>query len=436
MKVLKIINLIYIASLMIGFSQFSFSEDSILKKHIQLSEAVVRSNEWHPHIKEARSKLIQQGYAIDVAESGYYPQINGGFRGGYEGSGDEGGVSQSLLLSASQMLYDFGKVSSAVEAEQAVLSQQQAELLLVIDEIAQRTASAVIEVWRFQELEKKAKEQVSSLEGLMDLVEVRHKKGASTKSDWVQSQTRVERAKALMLQYKTQKQIWQSRLSSMLGERQGIAVSLEPGIFKSVTCEYAQKSLSLVPILASALARKEQASAISKQSDARLMPTLTLNPTVTHYIQSPDWQTTTDREETEYGIYLNLNMPLYQGGALQAQKRAAAAAQISADAAVDGARLSILEVLLESSSQRETLKFHRQALKDREEYSRQTRDLYQQQYLELGSRPLLDLLNAEQDIYQAQLDQVNIESDMSSLGLSCANAKGELRQLFNLPVNE
>jgi adhesin transport system outer membrane protein len=239
-----------------------------------------------------------------------------------------------------------------------------------------------------------------------------------------------------MLQYKTQKQIWQSRLSSMLGERQGIAVSLEPGIFKSVTCEYAQKSLSLVPILASALARKEQASAISKQSDARLMPTLTLNPTVTHYIQSPDWQTTTDREETEYGIYLNLNMPLYQGGALQAQKRAAAAAQISADAAVDGARLSILEVLLESSSQRETLKFHRQALKDREEYSRQTRDLYQQQYLELGSRPLLDLLNAEQDIYQAQLDQVNIESDMSSLGLSCANAKGELRQLFNLPVNE
>lgn len=424
------------ASLVTGFSQLAFSEDSIFKKPIQLSEAVLRANEWHPHIKESRAKLIQQGYAIDVAEAGYYPQINGGLRGGYEGSGNEGGVSQSLLLSASQMLYDFGKVSSAVEAEQAILSQQQAELLLTIDEIAQKTASAVIEVWRFQELENKAQEQVISLEEVMNLVEERHKKGASTKSDWVQSQTRVQSAKALMLQYTTQKQIWQSRLASLLGERQGIPVSREPDIFKSVTCEFSQESLSVVPILASALARKKQAVAISKQSDARLKPTLTLDPTVTHYIQRPKWQTTTDSEDTEYGIYLNLNMSLYQGGALQAQKRAAAAAQISADAAVDSARLSILEVLLESSAQRETLRFHRQALKDREEYSRQTRDLYQQQYLELGSRPLLDLLNAEQDIYQAQLDQVNIESDMNSLGLSCANAKGELRQLFNLPVNE
>ena len=159
------------ASLVTGFSQLAFSEDSIFKKPIQLSEAVLRANEWHPHIKESRAKLIQQGYAIDVAEAGYYPQINGGLRGGYEGSGNEGGVSQSLLLSASQMLYDFGKVSSAVEAEQAILSQQQAELLLTIDEIAQKTASAVIEVWRFQELENKAQEQVLSLEEVMNLVE-------------------------------------------------------------------------------------------------------------------------------------------------------------------------------------------------------------------------------------------------------------------------
>lgn len=436
MKMLKTIQWLCAASTVVFFSPSSIAESYALQKSTTLSDAVKTAVDWHPRIKQSQAQLLRQQYSIDIAEAGYYPQISGGLQGGYEGNGGENDFSQSVVLSASQMLYDFGKIDQEVASQRAVSQQYAAELLMVVDEISEKVASSVIQVWRYQSLEKTAKDQVASLEKIMDLVEVRYQKGAATKSDWAQSQARVQSSKALTLQYTTQKQIWQSRLASLLGERSGVVVSENPSSINTATCDYTIESLNTVPRLAIALAKQRQAIAISKQSDAKLKPTISLDPSVTHYIQRPKWDTTAGDENTDYAIYLNVNMPLYQGGAMQAEKSAALASEQSADAAVSDARLSIIEILLEASAQKETLLHHRRVLEAREEYSRQTRDLYQQQYLELGSRPLLDLLNAEQDIYQAQMDQINIENDMSSLGLSCANAKGELRELFGLVVNE
>ncbi len=44
-----------------------------------------------------------------------------------------------------------------------------------------------------------------------------------------------------------------------------------------------------------------------------------------------------------------------------------------------------------------------QILRRQQQLSERTRELYQQQYLDLGSRPLLDVLNAEQEVYQRVL---------------------------------
>lgn len=399
---------------------------------VHLTEAIQRAINWHPSIKEARAQVLKQEQVAEVARAGYYPQVSGGVRSGYEGRGTEREFTQALELSVSQMLYDFGKVKGDVESEEAVLLQRKAQLLMALDEVAQSTAHAVTEAWRFQQLEQTAQEQVDSLSNIMELVRTRYEKGAATRSDWAQSQTRVKSATALALQYRTQKQIWQSRLASLLDEQQGLKVAEEPARLKSFSCDASRSELDVVPAIAAALAQKKQAQATADKADARLMPTLSLDPTVTRHIERPRWRTETDRDKTEYGVFLNVEVPLYQGGALRAEKQEALAAEQSAEAAVESARLSITEALLESAAQRETLRYHKQVLAEREKYSQQTRDLYRQQYLELGSRPLLDLLNAEQDIYQTRLDRVNVQNDMSALGLSCASARGQLRQLFGL----
>ena len=83
---------------------------------------------------------------MDVAKSKYYPQINAGMDNGYTHDGDDNGFTPSLVLSLSQMLYDFGKVASQVRAENAGVAQQQANVLVSIDTIAHDTAIAMVEV--------------------------------------------------------------------------------------------------------------------------------------------------------------------------------------------------------------------------------------------------------------------------------------------------
>ncbi|HBV2151744.1 TPA: transporter, partial [Klebsiella pneumoniae] len=62
----------------------------------------------------------------------------------------------------------------------------------------------------------------------------------------------------------------------------------------------------------------------------------------------------------------------------------------------------------------------------------QTRALYQDQYLQLGTRPLLDLLNVDQEIYQAQFNQVLTEAQLRNLELDCLFSTGKMRAVFAL----
>ena len=49
-----------------------------------LAEAVLTAAQWHPSIAEAVGNLYKQGEGINVARAGYYPQISGGLRTGYD----------------------------------------------------------------------------------------------------------------------------------------------------------------------------------------------------------------------------------------------------------------------------------------------------------------------------------------------------------------
>lgn len=57
---------------------------------------------------------------------------------------------------------------------------------------------------------------------------------------------------------------------------------------------------------------------------------------------------------------------------------------------------------------------------------------YQQQYLELGSRPLLDVLNAEQEVYQARFTQQQTLGQLHQLQLNCLYNTGRMRHAFSL----
>ncbi len=90
-------------------------------ERLSLTDAVLQAAQWHPSIAEAIGNLYKQGEGINVARAGYYPQISGGIRTGYDTGYGGDRNSQALNLSLKQMLYDFGKVDSAVDSAASAL---------------------------------------------------------------------------------------------------------------------------------------------------------------------------------------------------------------------------------------------------------------------------------------------------------------------------
>jgi adhesin transport system outer membrane protein len=104
----------------------------------------------------------------------------------------------------------------------------------------------------------------------------------------------------------------------------------------------------------------------------------------------------------------------------------------ASQAAEARARVDILRNLTEASSQISSKESLYRSLSVRQTTMRQTRDLYQTQYIELGTRSLLDLLNADQELHAARFDISNIKYDLHRLNIDCTFSAGQIRKAFAL----
>lgn len=405
----------------------------VIPERVDLMRAIQLAVEWHPAISASVGQLYQQQENVKIARSGYYPQISGGFNSGYDSGLNGNGQSQAFTLSMSQMLYDFGKVSSSVDSALARVSERQATILLSIDQVARDTSYAVIELQRSRMQVDLARDQINGISAIAELAKKRSEMGASTRSDLIQARSRVEAAVATQLQYTAQYNRWRSTLSSLLGAQSPVTVS--PGFPASLeqSCQGVMPDEAVTPALLIAQSQRTDALALIAQARAEALPTVSLDPSLTQYLDNNDETGVSGgRDRTRYGVFLNVKMPIYQGGAISARKSAAEKALLSADAANDAARLAVRQGLLEARDQISSLAQRLTTLDFRERSISETRDLYRQQYLELGTRPLLDLLNAEQEIHQARMDRENTAADLRRLNIDCLYNTGGLRAAFQL----
>ena len=398
---------------------------------LQLGEAVNRAVTWHPAISEAVGKLYEQTEQVDVAKSKYYPQINAGMDNGYTRNGGDDGFTPSLVLSLSQMLYDFGKVASQVRAESAGVAQQQANVLVSIDTIAHDTAVAMVQVQTWQQLVDTAKEQLDALSQIGNLTRQRNDEGATSLSDVVQTDARIEGARAQLMQYQASLDSARATLMSFLGWDNLNRVSNDFPESLNRSCDIAEPDDRLVPAVLSAWAQANVAQANLDYANAQMTPTVSLEPEVRHYLNDK-YAGHDSLDRTQYSAWVKVQMPLYQGGGLTARRNAAGHAVEAAQSTIQRTRLDVRQKLLESRSQIMSLMSTLQIQARQESLSARTRELYQQQYRDLGTRPLLDVLNAEQEVYQARFTQQQTAGQLHQLQLNCLYNTGRLRHSFDL----
>ena len=398
-----------------------------------MTEAVRLAATSHPTVRNAVGQALQAGEGIAAARSDYYPQVSAGLSartGNRQLQTDGRRQVHQASLSVTQMLYDFGKVSSAVNEAEASAAAARAKLLVAIDDVVRDTAQAWIEVHRQQMLGEIAQAQVKGVQSLAGLVGERQAKGATSQSDVAQAQSRLEAARAQQLNTASQAERWRLTLMHLTQGRMPVDIAGEAPAPLARACAAQPQTALPAPAVQMAQGEGDVAQAALRGADAQLLPTLSLNAGVNRGLESG--ARLAGQPGTESTLTVNFSAPLYEGGRSQARQRAAAHAVEAAEAALGYAQLSVRQRLEDARVQSQGHAQRLPVLAARVQSTQRTRDLYREQYLQLGTRSLLDLLNAEQEFHGARFEQAESAHEVQRLAVECLYQSGRLREAFGL----
>lgn len=399
---------------------------------VDLRHAVERAIVQHPSLLSARGRHESSLENIDVARSQYYPQVSGGLGSDYNryrnGRYDESYL-HSINLNVTQVVYDFGKISSAVDKAQYAAGAALAQAGLTTEQVAREASRAVIEAVRYSRLSELAAEQAEQVERITELVQHRAQMGASTQSDVLQARSRLDAIQAQRVVLETQHEGWLRDLTLILGYETVITqaqVGDPPAGLQQVCTSPVDTESS--PEVQIAKMNELQAAADLELSEAQSLPTLQIQAQASRPLNaSPAYGS-----PYETSINLNFSMPFYQGGGLSASKRAAAGALRAARAETSHVRLRLQQQMADLSSRHRGMQGRAAMLEDRVRNIHGTKDLYRRQYVDLGTRSLLDLLNAEQEHHQARVELANNELDLLQAQVDCAFHQGMLARTFGV----
>lgn len=391
------------------------------KGPLTIESAAQRAVAWHPSVREAAAKVNQQKAGIDEARAGYGPTLGWDVGTSYVNGG---GNQPAVNLTGSQTLLDFGKTDGKVRVATAGTDRSRAELLLTVDQVAFDTATALLEVQRNRRLLEIAKQRVADTEAIRNLVSNRTKAGAGTQSDMLQAEARLEAARTAAIEIETQLVRWENAALSLTGTAPPLRITGGTPAWMNGSCPAG--SPSDAPAVSEAEARLALATAEYERLMAETAPSVKLEGSV-----GGTFDALRDADP-DYRIGLKVGGNLYDGGATAARLEAAKHAADASKAGVALAKLEAQRGVAEAGALLGSYKRLQGTLARSLDALDQTRTLYRSQYGQLGTRTLLDVLNAEDEYHLARLDEAGIGFDIKKLSLGCVQSSGKMREVLGL----
>ncbi len=168
-------------------------------------------------------------------------------------------------------------------------------------------------------------------------------------------------------------------------------------------CAVSKIDYRTVPAVLAALAQATQAQAQVDNATAQMLPTISLEPQVTHYLND-NYANSAVLNKTQYSAWVKVEMPIYQGGALTASREAAQQTLSAANAGIRNAQLDASQKLSASRDEAVNLK-QSIAIQRRQQLAWRTNprpciriNIYSSARVRYST-----LLNVDQEIYQGAI---------------------------------
>ncbi|MGM0516336.1 MAG: TolC family protein [Pseudomonadota bacterium] len=390
-----------------------------------LAELVRQAVDNHPSIQESLARIMQQRENVKMEKAGFLPQVTASTRSEYNSSLDR--YVDVAGVTASQLIWDFGAVSSSVQRERSGLERTRAEALERIEELSGDVGLTVVDLQRQQALRRVAVEQLERIEDLRDVTGERARRGASAQSELRQAEARVEAARITLSRVDSGLHRSQRELARFIPgiEVDGVADELPGGVAHACRDVRIDSGADLPSVLAAEASRDESRAQLAADRASR-WPRLSVDVRADRYLDSDI------DDQNHASVYLNASVDLFRGGANRARVSGSRYREQAAQHALDTAMLDAREDLASARLQSRDLERQLRSLTLRIDHLDEVRELYRTQYLKAGTRTLLDVLNAEQEYFQARFDLIDARYDHRHLQVQCLIAGGQMRSAFDI----
>lgn len=358
----------------------------------------------NPTIMASRASLMTIQERLPQAQAGWKPTANASADitrtdVDADGGGDSGYTSKSVGMDIQQPLYRGGRTVSGVESAENVILAQRAFLTATEQNVLLQVVTAYMNVLRDQSLYDLSVNNRDVIIKQLEASQARFDAGDVTRTDVSQSQARLALAEATMV--------------SSLGDLRGsLAVFEEVTGLPPSRLVFPNIEIVLPRTLGEAIAMAEKynpsvVAAEFLQNAAEedihtvfgeLLPDVGFFGSMSH-TQDPPSSVSDRQTVTTFGI--SATVPLYEAGAVRSRVRAAKSTSIQRRMEVSEARRSARQQTVSSWEDLQAARSEITSRKAQVEASRVASDGVHKE-AELGTRTILDALNADQELLDAQ----------------------------------
>ncbi len=407
-----------------------------------LQDALVQAYQNNPALLAARAQLRSTDEGVAQALSEWRPTVSITGDAGYQfrsrtlSGGDKGSnttLPRGAELSIDQNLYRGGRTSAATRRAENLVRSDRARLLNTEQSVILSAVTSYVDVVRDQAVLELNVNNERVLRRQLEATRDRFSVGEVTRTDVAQAESRMSRATAERIRAEGDLVNSRAAYRNVVGTAPGKLGPAKPlkdlPANETETVKLArERSFIVVEADFVERAARDQVDLVTGE----LLPTVTLSGDM-----SRDFETVNSQSETDsVSITATLSVPLYQSGSVSSRIRAAK--QVVAQRRNQRNR-AVRDAREEGTRAWEDLETAQAQIRSFTAQVRATEIALEgvQQEALVGSRTVLDVLDAEQELLDARVSLVRAERDEVVAAYQLRSAVGRLTaESLNLPVKK
>ncbi|WP_447553329.1 TolC family protein [Vreelandella sp. EE22] len=380
----------------------------------------------NPLVAQAEQQLNEAATEVDIARDGYWPSV--GLSAGPEGFSTS---NFGYDLTASQTLYDWGRVSSQVEGASATHRQFEEELALVSEEAALDIAEVYLDVMSARRREAVVERHIEALERIARLAASRSEIGYADRTESDRAALEIARAREQLALEEGERRDAVLQFRRLVGtDPQDMTLPEPPALtaFLRDSPEVLEGAILASPQFRQGEERIAQARAGTQEARAAVRPQLNLEGSVLR-------REIGGTMEDDTVVALRLRMDTFQGLSNLRRTQSAQQRLEAARWGVEVARRDLGRSLTSLIENHEALGWRQQALEAQLGNAASVVRGYEEQFT-VGLRDVFDLLSLQRDAFEAERQLAELDTERLRMQYRAAAQLGLLYSLMTTTQHE